>query len=248
MSLSTVLKYGLLSQGGVAPLNPVWSGLTSYYRFDEESGTDVADSKGSIDGTLVSGSWNASGKNNGCFATPITLNATACVVLGDVYNFERTDTWSVNAWVYRYDSANRLYVFCKMAGAGGSYRGHQIRVNSTGYVYVLIENAYPTNGIYAKSTTTNIPATTWTMVGYSYDGSSSGSGVKMYVNGTPQSQSYTHDNLSSTIVGTTDCRIGANEIPVTNGFGRVDELGVWNRVLTPTEMTNLYNSGDGLFY
>src|SRR5262249_31508245 len=37
--------------------------------------------------------------------------------------------------------------------------------------------------------------------------------------------------------------------PYTHYFnGAIDEIGVWNRALTSTEITNLYNSGAGLAY
>lgn len=50
--------------------------------------------------------------------------------------------------------------------------------------------------------------------------------------------------------GTAELRIGAR---VYSGFqdyfdGRIDDVNIWKRVLTPTEKTTFYNSGNGLEY
>jgi hypothetical protein len=43
--------------------------------------------------------------------------------------------------------------------------------------------------------------------------------------------------------------VGADESPATNFLdGSVDEIGIWNRVLTGGEMTALWNAGAGVTY
>ena len=40
--------------------------------------------------------------------------------------------------------------------------------------------------------------------------------------------------------------IGANTADTENFNGKIDELGIWNRALSHTEITDLYNGGVGL--
>lgn len=45
--------------------------------------------------------------------------------------------------------------------------------------------------------------------------------------------------------GVSTFRLGGDTIPFT---GAIDEMGVWNRIITESEITALYNSGAGLSY
>ena len=45
--------------------------------------------------------------------------------------------------------------------------------------------------------------------------------------------------------GASTFRLGGVTLPWN---GSIDEMGVWNRILTPTEIGQLYNSGNGLAY
>jgi hypothetical protein len=62
-------------------------------------------------------------------------------------------------------------------------------------------------------------------------------------NGTPVSLT----TSSTPTIGTTDFNIGADPIPRLFD-GRIDEVGIWKRVLTLSEISDLYNSGSGLSY
>ena len=42
-------------------------------------------------------------------------------------------------------------------------------------------------------------------------------------------------------------RIAASSV-ISNWTGKIDEIGMWSRVLSGTEMTTLYNSGNGLAF
>ena len=82
-----------------------------------------------------------------------------------------------------------------------------------------------------------------------YDTSKDVSGLKVYLNKVLQTattvyNTFTGDSSSPGIKRCIGSRNGAN---LYLGGG-VDELGIWDRVLTPTEITELYNSGVGKQY
>jgi len=80
-------------------------------------------------------------------------------------------------------------------------------------------------------------------------------GTKMYINGTlvasnsnVQNPNY-HATMTPSIGATNYGPTFANLVQyyASNG-SKIDELNVWNKELTETEVTNLYNSGTGKFY
>jgi hypothetical protein len=48
--------------------------------------------------------------------------------------------------------------------------------------------------------------------------------------------------------GTAALNLGRNEEGLTYLDGRLDSISIWKRLLTSTERTQLYNSGNGLDY
>jgi hypothetical protein len=89
---------------------------------------------------------------------------------------------------------------------------------------------YPTNTVFYTP-----PLNQWTHLTLTYDGSL----IKIFVNGVQASQ----DAFSGNIAG--DNQIFGIGGRVSGNFfsGRIDEVEVFNRALTPGEITSLYNSG-----
>lgn len=73
--------------------------------------------------------------------------------------------------------------------------------------------------------------------------------IKAYVNGTEYTLSNEITASSSIGVSTNDFTLGRSTHFADWYFdGILDEVGIWNRVLTSTEVTELYNGGAGLQY
>jgi len=71
--------------------------------------------------------------------------------------------------------------------------------------------------------------------------------TRLYINGAaPTTGTYTGKTLATTALDS--FRIGAQHDNSTNWNGAIDEVGVWDRVLTAGEVADLYNSGSGLAY
>jgi hypothetical protein len=87
-----------------------------------------------------------------------------------------------------------------------------------------------------------VASNTWVHVAGTYNGSSSASGVTLYINAAQQAVSITGDNLTTTTISGVPTLIG-RRLPTTYGYlsGNLDDVLIFNRALTPAEITQLYN-------
>lgn len=218
--------------------------MTSYYKLD-----DLTDSHGSNTLTNVNTVTFVSGKSGlGNAATGGDPNSTKHLYHGDTNSpvgislSQMQTAWSMSAWI-KEDSrdvagANAVSIQC----ANGTQRTTmQLRSINGVLNFVIYDGA---SNLYATSQT--LTDDTWYHVVWGYNGSN----MLVYVNASnvlTQSRSISQAN---------DAHSGAMAILANreNGnagtywSGLVDELGVWTRFISTDEITELYNSGDGLQY
>jgi hypothetical protein len=232
-------------RGPVGGDSPPLDALVSYWTFDETSGTRI-DSHGSNNLTDTGSVGSATGKIGNAASFTTTNQALDG---GNVLAFERTDVFSAFSWVYPTKTNDYHEVIGKIEPDIATQRGWEMRVDN-GILTVLIANTWSTNALGVRHTGTSISTNTWYHIGFTYDGSSSASGVKLYINGAAVvADTILEDSLTATIVSTASLFIGARFSTFASQFkGRIDETGVWSRVLTASEITQLYNSGSALAY
>lgn len=94
-------------------------------------------------------------------------------------------------------------------------------------------------------TSPSYTAGVWNFFTCTWDGTTSANAVKFYVNaGTPTTATASQ---TETVAAGISMRIGS--IGGANYFnGALDEIGIWSRVLTAAEVTQLYGNGLGLTY
>ena len=197
---------------------------------------------------------------DGVFNGEVTGNITSGI-LGDSVNLSgSSSTWiqvksavpklaqnfSTNAWFYATDSSNPLGLMGRTSDDGTTNRDWRLWYgagdSNPGTLYEFIERDTDST---TRFTTGNLKRSNkWTMITITHNVS----GIYLYENGT---------YISSTL--------GTWNIPVAGNFrlgwacgafgggchefeGRVDEVGYWNRTLTPSEVNQLYNSGNGITY
>ena len=115
-----------------------------------------------------------------------------------------------------------------------------IWINSNNHIQAGFETSTGTDNFITISSKTYNDGI-WHYAVATYDGLS----LKLYIDGVQIA------SLSTTAIpdhaGTQPVRIGANSIstPPPNGFftGNVDEVRVWNRALSSSEVSNAYNNG-----
>lgn len=212
--------------------------LVAYYKFDENTGTSVADASGNVGaGTLTnSPTWTTGIINSGLnFASNQYVQGpsdAALQITGDI---------SISFWVYKTEFTNYGYPINKSAGDYTSE--YAVRIdNTTGTIKFFRGNGVNNEDVIAS--TSNCPLNAWAHI----VATSASLAAKIYLNGTLVSSAHTLTVTPTT--STTYYAFGAKNKPATTYYldGKMDELGIWSRALTSTEVTSLYNGGAGLAY
>ena len=207
--------------------------LISYWKFDVDNATQV-DSHGSNDGAVTGATFDAGGLINNCYSFDGVNDE---VRWGDILD-PGTSAWSASCWFKTSDKgAFKLLVGKTAASGGGEW---EVRVTSDDVVeFNIFEGAVKdaavgvtdvTDGEWHHAVATR-PAAGGNDIIY-IDGSSDGTG--------------TNNQRNST--NALDFTVGISDQGVLDMNGLIDEVGVWDKELTPTEVSQLYNAGAGLAY
>lgn len=171
----------------------------------------------------------------------------------NVGNFRRYQPFSVSLWMKTPEVKERAVVFHRSrAWTDSGSRGYQLLIEEGKLSWSLI-HFWPGNALRIK-TKQQVVAGKWVHVTVSNDGSSSSSGLKIYINGTESECDVIRDYLYKGITGGGGDNISIGERFRDRGFknGLVDEFKVFNRELTKVEVTSLINGSqfdpDLVFY
>ena len=187
----------------------------------------------------------------GKVGTAFQFNGTnAYVQLGDVMDVG-TSSWSYSMWFNTAVSTTNQVLFSKSLAAGLVGRFTANLENNKVKFFLEVSSG----SIAFIETVNTISINTWYNVVFVVDRSNR---LQIYLNGTLQSVNrtgildlapYSASNLN------TNCpfRIGAytasdNTTALLTFNGSIDAFNIWNRVLTQSEITELYNSGNGKQY
>lgn len=155
--------------------------------------------------------------------------------------------FSYSFWYYPLEFNIAQYIFSK---GNASVKEYECQVMTTSKVrFGVFTDA--SNSLYAESNGTTT-VNTWNFVTVTYDGSKSFSGLKIYINGVAQTTtnvsagSYTgmSDTAANLFIGN-NYNIGAASLGTR---GALDEIGLFNYVLTQANTNALYNSGNALAF
>ena len=143
-----------------------------------------------------------------------------------------TGNWTINFWMYRTSNSGAQRILSK---SGGSDSIISILVTNAGAMQFI-------SGLWNDGDGTNSPGTnTWEMWTYSVD--RSGNAI-WYKNGA-NPNSKTVSSISGSFGGGsgTIFRFGRNEASSYNFAGNLDEISIWSKALSASEIADLYNSG-----
>jgi formylglycine-generating enzyme required for sulfatase activity len=153
-------------------------------------------------------------------------------------NFEISDKFSVSTRLKVGDTAASESIINKLS-PDAALKGYEIIIDINGNLFwALIENASTTNYIQIKTDTGGYDDGQWHDVVATYNGNSSVSGLELYVDGVLQSSTTVVDNSTSTISNSGNLIFGGR---TSNYFsGSLDEVSIWNKELTPSEVSAIY--------
>jgi len=230
------------------------AGTGAEYPFSSQLLPSPNDSVSANHGTLINGATFTDGKIGKAFTFDGVNDYVA--LPNNIMKFSNTDNWSVSFWIYQTAGASSG-VIGNWDYSGGQGTGWGIRTGGTvggdpsKFTIQLFTNWINGSGnlLNPLSTLGTTSINTWNHFVITRNSSAQ---EKIYQNGTLVA-SQTNSSTKLTYPATSYSCIGAeryqsNIVGYAKAGSKIDALSVWNKELTSTEITELYNSGTGKQY
>lgn len=153
-------------------------------------------------------------------------------------SLNQLSAFTCSAWIYPTTvSGEQAIVYKEVASNGKQYCG--LSGSGTGRLYVNIDR---TSDATARTNDNAIKANKWQFITTVWDGTNA---PQIYINGTEVSSYQTQTAGSGTIVDDSsgDLVIGGRSTPSTLFNGKLDDIRIYNRVLSPAEIKRIYELG-----
>jgi len=201
------------------------TGLDWYYKLDENTGTDVEDS--------VTGNYNTTFTGSADWTSGIINSAGEFSAIGEYINNTYTfgESFSFSAWVYYPSGSLEVWPVFTTSDL------FNIHIDTNPDQQITMELANPSWNAGVVNIT--MIDDTWVHFCATYDGSTNER--KMYVNGIIGLS----DSIDNVLTGSRTVYMQRHNI---GSSVNLDEIGMWSRSLSASEVTQLYNSGNGLGY
>jgi hypothetical protein len=165
------------------------------------------------------------------------------------FQFQASDSFTISAWIYpTVSKADRQMIIGNRNWATNPYQGWDLRTSLQGGIN-RIEMTLDSGTTYAQYyTTTGVSLNQWHHVIVVYDASLStiGDRFSFYSNGSLVGKAANYAQIPATTTYATKLTIGA--IQDQNGSeyafwnGKIDEVAIWNRVLTSCDAVGIYQA------
>jgi hypothetical protein len=198
------------------------TGLVAAYSFDEGQGTMVADASGHANhGTIAGAIWTPQGRFGSALAFDGVSN---WVTVEEARSLALTTSLTLEAWVYP-------------TGPMKGWRTVLMKEQPNGYAYYLGTNSeanIPVTGVFIEGEQSlfggeGLPTHTWTHLAATYDGTTQ----RLYVNGVEVAS---QPQTGQVPVSSAALRIGGNSVWGEYFQGKIDEVRLYNRALTVSEI------------
>lgn len=216
--------------------------LVAYWKLDESSG-NASDSVGSATMTNNSVTYSTGKINNGAVfdsSAAKYLTTSAVSLFGNAF--------SISGWIKPSvtDSSNKEW-FSFVPSSGAAYVVKAEGTATSKVRILLFNSAGSIAKDYITSSSGILTQNNWTHLVMTWDGTT----LSLYANGTAQTFSKSSD-AGVTLSNTSRLFALGIESGVSGGGNRFDgtqdEVGVWSRALSSSEVTQLYNGGLGFQY
>ena len=204
------------------------AGLVAAYGFDEASGSLVSDASGNYNDGMIEGATRVA---QGRFGKALSFNGNnAWVTVNDAASLDLSTGMALQAWVYPTVSLSGWRSVILKENAGGA--SYYLSANSSQNKPVMAVQVGGERSLYG---TTQLPANTWTHLAATYDGTTQ----RLYVNGVEVAS---RAQTGSIAQSDGPLRIGGNSVWGEFFTGLIDEVRVYNRVLTASEIQKDMNT------
>ncbi|MEP7243584.1 MAG: LamG-like jellyroll fold domain-containing protein [Gammaproteobacteria bacterium] len=220
------------------PTSPVGPAPVGYWKFDEGAGTTAQDSSGNGNHCTLSPApaW-ATGKLSGALSFDGVDDTVSC---GSGSTLGALSQISVAAWVNLASTGEGGLGRILQKGTGGNpAAGWRLVTSGTRQLEFAVD--YSGGDIDRVSAINAVPLGTWANVAATWNGTSAGTGVRLYVNGVELSYRDAGDSGIGTRGNDTATllRIGNTSTGASTAKGKIDDVRVYNRVLSSTEIQTL---------
>jgi hypothetical protein len=252
--LIVLLLAGLLFVFGYAVMvlgvsNPEFpdEGVIAYYSLDEGIGLIAQDSVGGFDGVLINGvGWEVGKVGNS--SAGFSSNVSDYIEIPEGMFPTGNDPRTISAWIKVQDSLLEEHAVVVRGGGDGGGQGFSFGIHRTSTAFNIHVRRVSSDQSTAHFANFSDYNNEWVNIAVTYDGTNT-TGLKFYFNGQEIARNgdITTFNTSNetTLIGD----FGSDPSGYPNDFaGNIDEVGIWNRALTGSEILDLYNFGDGLKY
>lgn len=233
--------YRLISSMLKAVISSLGTGLYAVYKAE----SNANDSLGTYNGTAVGGLTYTAGKSGNAF----TFNGTTAYVGLPTNSFKFDSDFSICLWSRLGGVASDVQALFSNLTFDGTYSyGYYLYYNNNVLNFQISNNS---GSVLLNYTTTSL-FNNWKNIVITRKYST---GTKMYIDGVlvasntnTQNPNY-HATMTPSIGAANYGPTFSNLVQYyTSNTGKIDELNVWNKELTSTEVTELYNAGAGKFY
>jgi Tfp pilus assembly protein PilV len=238
---------------------PRGDGLIGWWTFDEPSGTTAYDSSPYCNNGLEIGTPTP-GHVTGKLGYALDFNSTyQRVDIGRPAVLINVRPVTMIAWIKprsdEQDDDIDPGSFGKYVGLGPTISTKDGVPENDGWAFALApgnqimlwQDCLGTN-MWRHSSDNSIALNTWQQVAVTWDGSSNGTGIRLYVNGVETGYSDTHDCSSGVLpddsANSFDIGGQSADLKYLSFDGYIDDFKMYDRVLTPAEILAEYN-GDG---
>ena len=207
-------------------------GLVAHLPLNEGQGTEVSATCGSATKFQATGpvTWKPDGKIG---PAPV-LSASSTFEIGETGNFEKDQPFSYGAWVRAGSVGVSGGILARMDQKAGD-RGWDLWQNGNSFA-VHIVSSWPKDAIRVSTRKPTIRPGIWQHVFVTYDGSGKAGGIKLYLDGEAPELKVDTDILTGSIKTSTPTRIGRRSDSLVFEGGSVQDVRVYDRLLSPPEV------------
>jgi hypothetical protein len=157
------------------------------------------------------------------------------------------DVWSVMLWAKRSDSDTAERTLCAVGNPSGANSIHFVRKAGGSASDLLVEVRDSGGSLFKQLTYSGVfTGATWHHVVATFDGTASGDPLVVYVDGVARTPDGGGTDSTGTMTDTSRrIAVGCNGNLASFAQGRFHQWACWNVALSATQVTAIYNGGNG---